>query len=308
MVIRVSALTSQLEQVDASVPNTSHAETGWLARPLTRRSLQRFPIQVSPDILPREAWLTAMKERSLGIHGDSDSGSTASFRVELNSNKEYEIQDESGQKLTNLPLMLQGETEARYFCDVIEHLARFALVKQLTSPSMEEPEERAAEPFATSFSIQIATRSGTIVDAGCPVQVDHSEKQWTFELRVENKGDKALYLYVYDMGPLWQIEGIDFGTYQVVPPRDDDRGFSGTVKKKLKTIIPAVMLAEGHRQCRDIIKVFVTSQPTSFDILELPRIGGVAPEKKTSSRISWVDDDSLAQWAALSFPTYTSLK
>ncbi|KAK0703663.1 caspase domain-containing protein [Lasiosphaeria miniovina] len=311
--IKVRALTSQLEHVDDAAPTTTHGptETGWLARPLNRRSLEKFSIQLSPDILPREEWLTAMRGRHLGIvHGESDGPSTAaSFRVDLNRNEEYEIRDQSGQKLINLPLMLQSQTETNYFCDVMEHLAKFALVGQLTdnsSTSMEkEPDERAIEPFAKSFSVQITTRSGAIVDAGCPVQVDHSEKLWTFELQVENKGDKALYLYAYNMGPLWQVEGIDFGTYQLVPPRDDDQKLSGVVKKRLRTMVPPKMLADGYRQCEDIIKVFVTSQPTSFDILELPEIGEVAPEKKSSSRISWADHDVLAKWAALSFPIHT---
>jgi len=37
--------------------------------------------------------------------------------------------------------------------------------------------------------------------------------------------------------------------------------------------VPLAFKEKGERQCDDIIKVIVTSQPTSFVSLELPKLG-----------------------------------
>ncbi|KAK3391099.1 caspase domain-containing protein [Podospora didyma] len=326
-VTKVGALVSQLnvdeggEQIAPQIPiSVHHVETGWIARPLTRLSLQKFRIQPSPNITSRAEWLTALNERSLDLYEDGEIGAP-SFRVDLNiATEEYEIRDvESGQKITNLPPMpansSQTEKQTSYsLCaKILEHLARYSLAKQLTTM---EPAD-LAQSFAKSFIVQITTRSsGTVSHVGSPVvEVYHSsDKKWTFELQVENKNPShAIYVYVHNMGPLWQVEGIDMGSYQVIPPRDDDQNFSGVVKKKLRTMVPAEMVSQGYRRCEDIIKVFVTSRPTSFDILELPKIGRVAsPPKDSSSRISWSsgghDDASGCLWAAVNFTVYTTLK
>jgi len=187
-----------------------------------------------------------------------------SFHVTLNSNKEYEIRDESDQRITNLPTMMHDQTDASHVCNIMEHLARFKLVRDLAN-------NVPTGPFRESFNIQIISRSGEIFHPGCLVEVEHNDAvKFMFELVVENKGNQDHYLYVYNMGPCWQIENILRGNHEVVPPQHSSQGFTGMSKKKLKTMVPPEMREKGHRQCEDIIKVFVTSQPTSFDLLELP--------------------------------------
>jgi hypothetical protein len=72
-------------------------------------------------------------------------------------------------------------------------------------------------------------------------------------------------------------------------------------------MIPDEMREKGHGSCEDILKVFVTSQPTSFDLLELPRLGGRAkmPEADRTGREV---GDGLENWAAMNFSIHISLQ
>ena len=137
------------------------------------------------------------------------------------------------------------------------------------------------------------------------MEVKHNEE--TFELQVENKESKDLYVYVYDMGPCWQVQNIFHGSYEVIPPLNDATSFRGMFQKRLKTIIPSEMREKGQLQCQDIIKVLVTSKPTSFDLLELPKLGKSA-KKNLTDRIPLIDNDISEEWAALNFPICTSFK
>ncbi len=99
------------------------------------------------------------------------------------------------------------------------------------------------------------------------------EAKFMFELQVENKGPKSIYAFIYDLGPCWQVENILRGSYEVVPSKHTGPGFTGVLKKKLKTMVPEEIKKSGRYQCEDIIRVFVTSHPTSFDMLALPKLG-----------------------------------
>jgi hypothetical protein len=126
------------------------------------------------------------------------------------------------------------------------------------------------------------------------------------ELVMENRGDKDLYFFVYDLGPCWQVENANHGTYIVVMPQHNGERDKRT-RKKLRMMIPDQMREKGHRSCKDILKVFVTSQPTSFDLLELPRIGGRAKTPE-ADRTCGEGGDELENWAAMNFSIHISLQ
>ncbi|KAH6696608.1 putative caspase [Leptodontidium sp. MPI-SDFR-AT-0119] len=295
-VAQARALTSKLELLDTT---SIRVQTGWIAKSLTRLSLHRFPIRLASDILHQDEWLTALKEQPLNVFIDVDN-QPFSFHVVLNSNKEYEILDESDQRIINLPTMPQAESDASHICKIIEHLARFKLVRELA--------DNVENPFRALFSVQIISRSGDIFGPGRWIEVEEDkEAKFMFELQVENKGNKSIYVYVYDMGTCWQIENILRGSYEVVPSKNSGQGFTGALKKKLKTMVPAEVRERGYRQCEDIIKVFITSQPTSFDSLELPKLGE-SVKRSATSRAGREEGDSSEEWAALNFLIRTSAK
>lgn len=295
-VTQTRALTSYLKLLKT----TSVCDrTGWIAESLTQASHQKFPIRLASSLPHQDEWLAALRERSLNVHIDIDHH-PFSFHALMNNYKEYEILDESNHKIINLPTMSHDQMDVSSICDVLEHLVRYKLVRTLANKS-------PADAFMESFKVQIVCRPGEIFDPECVVEVEQDEKaKFMFELQVENKGSKDLYIYAYNMGPCWQVQNIYLGSYEVTPVRDLNEGFSGVFRKKLKTIVPPEMREKGHRQCLDIIKVFVTSKPTSFDLFELPEAGELT-KKKIADRIP-EKHNIPEEWAALNFPIRTSLK
>ena len=105
------------------------------------------------------------------------------------------------------------------------------------------------------------------------------------------------------LGPSWQVGNVYHGIYSVVTPRNDGERFIGTTRMRVQMSVPDQMKEQGYRSCEDIIKVFVTSQPTSFDLLELPRLGGPAKASKPN-RTDQVREGP-ENWAAMNFPIRT---
>ncbi len=72
-------------------------------------------------------------------------------------------------------------------------------------------------------------------------------------------------------------------------------------------LIPRELKEKGYRSCEGIIKVFVTSHPTSFDFLELPRLGEPARASKTD-RTKHEISGVLEDWTAVRFSIRTVVR
>jgi hypothetical protein len=159
-VTRAGALTSDLERLSIS---SAHVRTEWMAKARTRHSLQRFRIRLASELQYQDILLAALKKRFLNAYNHMDEH-PFSFHVVLNSERKYEILDESNQKLINLPIMPQDQTDVGYICNIIEHLARFKLLRNLANHEL-------TDPFRESFSVKITSCSGKIYNPGSLVEV-----------------------------------------------------------------------------------------------------------------------------------------
>lgn len=293
-IVRARPLTSELGLLD----NTHHVQTGFIAKPLSCSYLSKFKIQLALNLPQYAEWLTALEKRSLGTQ--SSSSHVQELQVVLNENNEYEILDSCGQKIINLPTMPRDETDANHVCAVLEHLARFNMVRSLTN-------QIPTKLFQDSFNVQITSDDGRSFDPGEHIEVQHNSM---IKATIENTGHTVLYCYMYDLGPLWRVKGMLRGTYEPVPPqkypRNGDQEFSGWLDRKIRLKVPMVM--QEHGSCEDVIKVIVTSQPASFESLEQPNLGELVDETNTGDRI--FDPSSLVQedWVALNFYIRTSIK
>jgi hypothetical protein len=294
-VTQARGLTSNLELLDTKA---IYAHTELIAKPLIRVFLRGLPISLASNLPHRDEWIVALKGRLFDIHGDTDKQASP-FHLLLDSDEEYIILDEYDKKIMNLPTMSRYQTDIGYICDILEHLARYQQVRDLSN-------KIPADPFIDTFQARIINRLGQVFLPGCLVEVEEDkEAKFTLELQVENKGKDTIYAYMYNMSPFWQVEDIYCGSYEAIPPRNRDLGFTGASRKKLKTMVPVEMREKGHRVCEDVVKVFITSQPTSFDFLELPKLGDQI-KRNTKSRVSRGGSNASEEWAALDFPIRTS--
>ena len=281
-VIRARAFTSDVEEINThSTPDRGR----WMARSLSQRSLRKYAVRLSAQLLQIDELQLALDKRSLDSHSDAERHSF-SFELTLNSNGGYEIHDESGQANASMPVFLSSGARVDEIGNTLEHLARFKLVKDLINAT-------SAAPFQNAFEVHI-TYQGKSFGPGCFIEVNDGK---TVEMVMINRGASDLFLSTYDLGPSWQVENIEKATFMVMAAREDD-GYIRREIRKLRMRVPDNM-RERYGSCSDIVKVFVTSRPTSFDFLELPRLG----EPARMDKIDRTDGNNCPEgdWAGLSF-------
>ncbi|KAJ3464945.1 hypothetical protein MRS44_005603 [Fusarium solani] len=258
---QIQPLTSTLALEQAlTSPNQEYL----VAEPQTRRHLQDHVVTIDPDIVNRDVGLSAISERSLSDHDSTDSR-YLSFSV-MSIDGEYKISGSPGQEVRHLPIMRQDSTSLDDISAVLAHLAKYEFVKNISNSF-------TADDFRSSINLNITTRLGNSFDLGNPIEIQQDGSMgYMFELK---------------------IKSILRGSFETLPPVGQSRGFSGRFSKKLRTAVPNEIRDRGFRTCDDVLKVLVTSQPTSFDLFELPKIGQVG--KKRSSTRNGKTEDNVAQ-------------
>ena len=257
----VRDLTSDLAGIGPTFDLT-RAKTGWKATPLTSLSTQKVLVRLMASVGNRDQWMEATKQRYtryLSIEGEE--GQPCLFNVTQNTCNEYEILDESHRKIPSLQTIPCGGNEALYrVVDTLAHLSSFKYFERI--------ENRIPNPSLENLFELRLRRDGAEQDLGkaAIIDVQHKDK---LSLTIENLSRKPLYLVVFDLGPLWQIENLlsqkGGAGFKVVEQKSEE-------KVKWYMTVPEQFVDRGQYQCDDILKVFVTSKPSSFTPSLLPKV------------------------------------
>ena len=319
-VTHVRGLTSDLEMMNKT---SAPSESGLIALALTHLSLRKFPVRLELALPFLEEWTRALQHRpSLDIYANTHTKprSSFSFYVDVTDENSYEIRDESNQRVSNLSTPAHHLAKSvNHILDIVEHLAMFKMVKNLANNSLAS----TAHSFSMSFDVKLINPAGKEFNPRCFEQCDHVEclveakPGEKLELVVRNQGHirgSPIYLHILNLGPNWEIEDILHSNHEVLPPRysnqhmDFRHGTTGEWRKELEMRVPPRIKELGHLHYEDIIKVFLTVQPTSFALLELPEICE-SLERNRNSRIRGDGDGLVSEdWAALNFLIRSKVK
>lgn len=313
---KVYSVTSVLDIGD-DTEGDNISSVNWVAKPLVRRTLSNFVISLDHSLVDLELWRATFAQRSL-VEYDAAQHRKPHFYVRVREDSSrsasmYEILSASGRQLTNMPPMPTSHTEIDDVAAVLSHLAKYEMALGLMNNKL-----RSNDSFRASFEVYATTRSGV---KHLPGQTMHLQERrgrgHTFEIhvRIEDWAKQDLFVYIYSLGPQWEVEHVHKGTLDVVPrpqsiKEQHGRAFSPTYSRKLRTWVPEALKKEGCRESNDVIKVFVTARSTAFDLLELPVVG--LPHKKGSERGASeqqskpVTKDGAEQWASFNFPIRTT--
>lgn len=306
---KADAVTSILDL--RNVESADIDSVSWVAEPKTRKSLYKFPVYLDPTLEHMDEWRASLSQVSIKEY-DPNGGDPFHFHVRLRHDIDqdagrYEILDASGQQFANMP-PLDGHTEIKHVVAILKHLVKYQMVRELKNCDVLEQ-----AVFQKDFDVFLTTRSGEKYQPGKLLHLrEPTHKSYTFEIHVKNNSTRDLYVYFYALGPLWEVGHIHHATLEVVPPPSvikEKHGmvFDPTFSRKLRTVAPEALRDAGIRECDDIVKVFVTSRPTSFDLLELPVVGLLRNDKSTT-RSSQDAKKEPEQWAAFNFPIRTVFK
>jgi hypothetical protein len=269
--------------------------SGWNGIAVTQASLQTYPILLDSRLLNGEEWTKTLMKHSLAI--ETETSQATSFQILTNEQSQFEIRDEQGYEVKNIPHMTLNHSDINYAAEIVEHLVRFTLVKNLAKAIPQAS-------FRENFNIRMSS-SGKQSNPDDLINVKHGE---SLELLIQNLGNGQLYFTCLDLRPSWEITNLVKRSYWPIPPKEGDKGFLGESRKRIKMTVPTYMVEKGFQQCDDFIKIFVTSRPAQFDILEMPRLGEAVGRKYVSSKVDGHrGSNTLEEWDAFTFHIRVSL-
>jgi hypothetical protein len=287
--VNIRGITSDLRIVEGK---GGDVESGWLATATTRISLQQFPVLIKASDAHRAEWRKALQQHvSLAEFNEEDNVSPScggwSFMIVQVSETACEIQDELEQTITTLTGMEDSERMKQQLLNQLQHLASFNLVRGLTNTSINAEMLRFQSFFSVALSKKHGekllmefspgcSRTGNLFDAcfhpKCVETITPLESLEKVYLRVQNKHESSLFVYVFAMSCSdWEIDEMMKASSHVIPPKGSRYGHevkaTGTFEMRIK-----FTLDKGQESCEDIVKVFITTQPTSFTTLVLPKL------------------------------------
>lgn len=236
----------------------------WKAKPVKRFLPHKTQIGlISASADDEVSWSRAVEdERHFSLVPQRAGSDPCIFNVRRNEDrKAYEIVDAANKAVAHVPLIpfsTEGAQEA-----VVSLLRHLSCYKHFEGLENQNP----SQAFEDSFSVSCNPPAGP---EGW-VRVTHGS-EW--DLEIENRGDGPLYVSIFCMNASWGVVNlVDDGAgteFVVVPPKSDEG--PGTECLSIGMEMPDAIAEQGHAECEDLIKVFVTSRPTSFPGTILPKL------------------------------------
>lgn len=205
---------------------------------------------------------TAVSTREDGFITIVNNGDAPDFLLTINGNGNYAICDAGGFEIPNVRPPLSVEHAApELVVQRLIHLARYANVRELDN---NDPQSQLARKVV----VELVGKANAYVEGEKPIlrRFKHSPSvrngEWVF-LRLKNKYATAVNVTVLDLQPDWGIS-------QIYPARG---GAFELLDPDQELVLPIQMtLPAGYARGIDVIKVFVTVEPTSFRWLQLPAL------------------------------------
>ena len=253
--------------------SSPQVKTGWKARALTHISLQKIPVRVVDPAIEKNSRIIGPRlTRFMRFVDPGDISSPCLFSVFINRQKEFEIRDQSGQKIPGLPTVsLNRDDGIEDILRILDHACAYKFIESIENRIPPSDLENSLEINFTGSSDQGFSESG-ILRAG------HGER---IGFQVRNTSDQELYMYVYDLKPEWWISSLisesGGGDHLIIGPKKEFKG-------ELKMEVPDSFMNRGCWYCEDVIKIFFTRRQSSFAPLLMPRIDDLNKPVQEGSR------------------------
>ena len=277
VVSAVECLTSELVLTNPSEDARIKKGSPWKARCLNCYTLQKVRVRLAPSVpaTDREELAKAARQHPLlQLFVDENEMEPCVLQVSVNQNSAYEVQNAASKPIPSLPTLALGAVGTRIaLMDMLGHLVTFKYFERI----MNRAPDRAFDK--SSFSLEYSHAPGR---RGY-VEVKDGDT-WTMTFRNLDKRDTDYkYITVFNLNPSWRVSNLvsqaGGGDYRIVPPEKGPH--SGVLRLPMKMRVPAHIrdgqLGEGRGEsgpvAEDVVKVFITSRPTTFPAMILPPLG-----------------------------------
>jgi hypothetical protein len=301
---RVNCLTSNLIMIDPSQADQVEKDSSWKAKLLTSLTTKKVRIRLMPCVPESKRIVqSALQYPYLHLCTGAEESDAPTFQVAINDQSVYEVRDGFSRKVLGLPAIpLDTVGGCSAIAGLLGHMAAFKY--------FEEIQNQLPNPtFEMSFSLDCDYAPG---------QDGYREVQHGKELaiRFKNLDKQPKYLALFSFNSFWGIDDLvsvaGEGDFLVVPPKSHQD--PGEVTIPLKMTVETQ--GQGPQRTEDVLKAFITSKPTAFPALILPRVGddGLRGDpdqvaKLVGSLISsfgGMRDDDSGNWSTETFFVRTS--
>lgn len=200
----------------------------------------------------------------------AEADEAADFQVAVNANNEYEIWDVTGRPLPNLrpALDIEEAQSARILIQRLTHLTKFQNIKLVDN---NDPASTLEKQFVVEW-VRLDDQTGELQPLVAPGQTPIFNVGDPALLRIRNNSNKVLNFTLLDLQPDWGISKVY--------PEDADYDTLAPGKEHL--VFMSAALPEGYDEGADMLKVFATVEPTSFDWLLLSALD--KPDERNITR------------------------
>ncbi|GLA49888.1 hypothetical protein AnigIFM63604_005879 [Aspergillus niger] len=304
-VMTAQGLTSELGPANFG-ESLDHVEAGWTAKLCSSQATHRIYVRLLDTVPSQDEWMKQSSSReTVRILTEHDQ-TPAECIVDYTAHQSYRLVDTQGEEFRNFPSIKDiGSKTVATLLDFLEHLGAFKYVEKVKN-NHPDPE------FERSFKISLLSTRGK--QCSGPGNIS-TEDCGEVTLKMENIGPRTLYVVVLDLCPSWKIVSLvqndGGGDYIPIPPASQD-------SRRFKMTVPSWAKMRGIKRCKDVIKLFITDEPVSFNSLLLPEAGvlvrGFEPRRTHYIHYNkWAFFDRLTRsgagyevkWSSKSFPIIT---
>lgn len=304
-VMTAQGLTSELGPANFG-ESLDHVEAGWTAKLCSSQATHRIYVRLLDTVPSQDEWMKQSSSReTVRILTEHDQ-TPAECIVDYTAHQSYRLVDTQGEEFRNFPSIKDiGSKTVATLLDFLEHLGAFKYVEKVKN-NHPDPE------FERSFKISLLSTRGK--QCSGPGNIS-TEDCGEITLKMENIGPRTLYVVVLDLCPSWKIVSLvqndGGGDYIPIPPASQD-------SRRFKMTVPSWAKMRGIKRCKDVIKLFITDEPVSFNSLLLPEAGvlvrGFEPRRTHYIHYNkWAFFDRLTRsgagyevkWSSKSFPIIT---
>lgn len=199
-------------------------------------------------------------------------GEASDYQVVVNADV-YELWDPQGNLIPRLgpPLRVEDPASPSKLLDRLVHLTKYRNVRLVDNAELSSPLTRALIFEASGAPARVGeARPLALNTPGHTPTLRPGE--WLY-LRLKNNSERALNVTLLDLRPNWSIK-------QIFPALQDFEPFEPGQEQ---TFPLRADLPPAYNSGTDVLKVFATTEPTSFRWLELPPLDA-PPEQRSVSR------------------------
>ncbi|EMD88400.1 hypothetical protein COCC4DRAFT_65190 [Bipolaris maydis ATCC 48331] len=257
-VTKTGSLTSELDVV-----NSKGYRPGAVAKAklLTSTAPTKAVVRLSDIIHNHDQWIESISSKAFITTETTELRGCSAFNL-TNKDCHYHIQWDSLETVVGTPIVPQDQTDAMAsVVAALEHLGAFKYFEAIRNRA------ETAE-WVQKFQITAKSESSSTARQNEILQLSEHNR---VSIRVQNLCGKPLYFAILNLTSCWEIVNVlsegGEGGFMVIPPHQVE-------ECELEMEIPEELKAQDIRSCQDVLKIFITSQPTSFASQLLPKLIG----------------------------------